>query len=306
VIITPPSFPTARVILDSVTRHGERLTTVEATYPLCIHAQLLRHRMLSRCVSSARAIPVSEMVEMVRKSPFVPEHWGANKPGMVAGDEIADPAEARAVWLDGAEHAIRTAERLAALGVHKQHANRVLAPYLWATEILTATDWANLYHLRCHGDAQPEAQAAVAAVRDAMAESIPIGLEPGEWHAPFDAKDRPLVSAGRVARGSVRRASEDSDAEKDGARAERMLRDGHMSPFEHTARAMTLDERDVYRMHRVTLIDGTMADSRDLSEFAPGEIASVHTTHHCANFDGWIQLRRGLRREWDRLGEERD
>jgi hypothetical protein len=38
----------AKIILDSISKAGARLTTFELTYPRFIHAEFMTHRMLSR------------------------------------------------------------------------------------------------------------------------------------------------------------------------------------------------------------------------------------------------------------------
>jgi hypothetical protein len=47
----------AEVILDSIGPNDKRIITVKATYPRCIHSELLTHRMFARNSASSRAIP---------------------------------------------------------------------------------------------------------------------------------------------------------------------------------------------------------------------------------------------------------
>ena len=70
------------IIVDSVSPQGCRLTTFKVTYPRIIHAEMLRHRMLSRNVASSRAIPFAKMVKDVEEHPFIPIAWQKNHPGM--------------------------------------------------------------------------------------------------------------------------------------------------------------------------------------------------------------------------------
>ena len=53
----------AKIICDSVSRDGVRLTTFEATFPRYIQAEVNTHRMFSRNSASSRAIPVKKMLE---------------------------------------------------------------------------------------------------------------------------------------------------------------------------------------------------------------------------------------------------
>ena len=55
------------ILADSISEQGHRLTTFKVTYPRIIHAEMLRHRMLSRNVASSRAIPFEKMVKDVEK-----------------------------------------------------------------------------------------------------------------------------------------------------------------------------------------------------------------------------------------------
>ncbi len=52
---------TAKVIADSVSPEGIRMTTMEIEYPRFILAELNTHRMLSKNSASSRAIPQAAM-----------------------------------------------------------------------------------------------------------------------------------------------------------------------------------------------------------------------------------------------------
>ena len=51
------------------------------------------------------------------------------------------------------------AQSLAELGIHKQHVNRLLEPFAWVEEVVTATEWQNFFSLRTDGNADPAIQA---------------------------------------------------------------------------------------------------------------------------------------------------
>ena len=79
----------ARVLLDSVSPAGVRLTTMEARYPRFIHSELLTHRVFSRnSSSSSRAVPIRKMIDAVRTDPAMPVWWGRNQAGMQAFAEL--------------------------------------------------------------------------------------------------------------------------------------------------------------------------------------------------------------------------
>ena len=90
----------AKVIEDSISEYGYRLTTIEAHYPLIIHAQFMTHRMFSRNAASNRAIPTRRILDQVDNDPFYPDHWGKNQPGMQANTNLTDQdvLEAEAAW----------------------------------------------------------------------------------------------------------------------------------------------------------------------------------------------------------------
>lgn len=243
-----------RVECDSVSPDGVRLVTFVVTYPRCIHSELLTHRTLSRNSASSRAIPVERMIRRVEEDPFVPLYFGRNQRGMRDGGALVGPeAElALAEWLAARDDAVRRAKRLAACGVHKQLANRVVEPWMWITVVVTATDWANFFALRCHPDAEPHFQCIAGMMREAMAASTPQPLEYGQWHLPFVSDEElaeicaggdavrqryKLISVGRCARVSYETHDGRRDPEEDVKLAERLIAatPRHASPFEHVA-----------------------------------------------------------------------
>jgi hypothetical protein len=242
----------AKVLADSVSPAGVRLTTLEVTFPRFILAEVNTHRMLSRSSASSRAIPVEKRIKAVEEDPFVPEAFGRNRKGMQATEvlEGVEADAARAAWLHAAQMAVGGARDLARIGVHKQYANRLLEPFLWHTAIISATEWENFFALRCHPDAQPEFRRTAEAMRDARDASRPWMIH--NWHLPYvDAEevlalkvagmslpDVALVSSMRCARVSYLTHDGKRDPEADRARALELIAAGHMSPFEHAAHAL--------------------------------------------------------------------
>ena len=240
----------AKIIEDSISDAGKQITTFQLTYPRFIHAELMTHRVFSRNASSSRAIPVKKMLEMVRKEPAMPIHWGKNQPGMQANEQLTgwELEEAKNLWLAAAEHAAQIADRMNAVGLHKQVANRILEPFQHIHVVLTATELDNWFELRAHPDAQPEIQELAISMREAMDNSTPTMLQFDQWHLPYitqqereDIQDWVLlckVSAARCCRVSyLKHDGTSASIEEDLALCERLIgsRPLHASPFEHQA-----------------------------------------------------------------------
>lgn len=243
----------ATVIADSINTFGSRLTTFELTYPRFIHAEFMTHRMFSRNSSSSRAIPVKKMITDVIEHPVVPLHWGKNQAGMQAREELDAKASDACfdLWLAARDQAVKTAQSLMALGLHKQIANRLLEPWMHITVICTSSTFENFFKLRCHPDAEPHIQALAYTMRAALEKSKPVHLTGDtpatSWHLPFvSLEDRRLAtdisdvvkkSVARCARGSYLQQSGDYTLLEDIELHDRLAASGHWSPFEHQASA---------------------------------------------------------------------
>lgn len=177
----------AKIIADSTSPNGVRLTTMLLRYPRFIHAEFMTHRVFSRNASSSRAIPVEKMIQAVIDDPAMPIHWGMNQKGMQAVHElsIGEQRVAQRRWLDGMASAVTTARQLNDLGLHKQIVNRVIEPWAHITVVVTATEWNNFLHLRDHEDAQPEIAELARQCRVELELNDPTPLAYGEWHLPF-------------------------------------------------------------------------------------------------------------------------
>ena len=260
----------AKVLADSVSPQGVRLTTLEVTFPRFVLAEQNTHRQFSRNTASSRAIPVKTRCDMIEANPFVPEAFGKNKKGMQS-DELLDSeanAEAQQIWREAAADAVRHARRMEKIGVHKQYANRLAETFAWVTQIVTATEWDNYMNLRCHVDAQPEIEVAAQLMRKAMGASEPRELRVGWWHLPLvtDTErdglvdlyqdgtytERELVkcSVGRCAAVSFEKHTLQKALLEEIERHGRLLTSGHMSPFEHQARVADEDEILKYALFR--------------------------------------------------------
>jgi thymidylate synthase ThyX len=193
---------TAKIVADSISPENIRLTTIQLRYPRFIHSEFMTHRVFSRNASSSRAIPVERLIKDVMEDPYIPIYWGANQKGMQANQECNELVSTWQVnddqmrleesnltrekaWSVACMNAIHSAKRFSRAGYHKQIINRLLEPFCHINVVVTATDWANFFALRCHKDAQPEMRALAEAMRDAMVGSTPQLLRPGEWHLPY-------------------------------------------------------------------------------------------------------------------------
>jgi hypothetical protein len=54
-----------KILADSISPDGVRLTTLEVVMPRIVLAEFNTHRMLSRNSASSRAIPIEKMIRMV-------------------------------------------------------------------------------------------------------------------------------------------------------------------------------------------------------------------------------------------------
>lgn len=208
----------AKILADSRSPAGYRLTTLEATFPRFVLAEFNTHRVFSRNSASSRAIPIAKQLRRVLEDPYVPIEFGSNQPGMQAGAALSGGKReaAEREWLHARDDAVRRVLGLVAdpdavsadddllealgeveeairnraqpaewLNVHKQVANRLLEPFMWHTVIVTATEWDNFWNLRCHPDAQPEIRLTAEAMRAATEASEPAALDWDDWHLPL-------------------------------------------------------------------------------------------------------------------------
>src|SRR5688500_1961483 len=121
----------AVVVADSVTKHGDRITTLELTFPRFLLPEVNTHRAFSRNSASSRARSVKKTIAEVQGDPFIPWHWPQEQVGMAGGEPLTgdDLLNARIVWRDACYDALHRAESLVGLGVHKSIVNRLLEPF---------------------------------------------------------------------------------------------------------------------------------------------------------------------------------
>jgi len=238
-----------KMVADSISPNGRRISTMQLTYPRFIHSEFMTHRMFSRNASSSRAIPVSKMLSNVWNDPATPVHWGTNMPGMQAKEELRPfrRLAARVLWKVAGRTMCAVAWCMSKIGLHKQVANRLLEPWQHIHVVVTATEWGNFFALRCHPDAQPEFQELALLMHRVWSMSVPRKLKYGDWHLPYVTfAERAQHSISEAIRVSAARCCRVSYMNHDGKKttldqdlglySKLVTADPpHMSPVEHQA-----------------------------------------------------------------------
>jgi hypothetical protein len=254
----------AKVIAASMAPSGKMIYTLLLTYNRFFHSELMTHRALSKNSMSSRAVPVKKMLSQVWNDPALPVHWGRNRPGMQAKEEL----QGFRLWL--VQRLWALAGRLMCcivwwldkLELHKQVANRLLEPWQWMHVVLTGTEFDNFFELRRHADAQPEFRVLANAMWDVMSiEAMSrngvtirhLTINTGkytDWHLPFIGIDEMSdeIRVGTLIKMSVARCARVSYLNHDGTKPsltkdldlyDRLVgsRPIHASPTEHQASA---------------------------------------------------------------------
>ena len=175
----------ARVVADSISPLGHRITTVEVEAPRIILAEMNTHHDLMKNCSSTRAITLQKAIEQIELNGFEPVYWGKKKAGMAATEEIETVNTAKSLWRASKRLSIQTVGLLDDNEVHKQIAGRLLEPFQMVKQLLTGTNWNNFFNLRIHPTAQPEILMLAYKIYKAIEASIPMKLVSGEWHLPY-------------------------------------------------------------------------------------------------------------------------
>lgn len=258
----------AKIIADSVSESGKRITTLQVKFHRFVLPEFNTHRVFSRNFSSSRAIPTKKLLEQVRNDPAMPVHWGKNQPGMQAKEELdaEERFRADAKWRYAAVVAANHAEEMAAIGTHKQIVNRIIEPYIWANGIVTSTEWDNWDALRRHEDAQPEIHELACRIHEAREASTPRLLKAGEWHLPYitdEERESPFykieanIQSNMLVKISAARCCRVSYLKHDGTKADvnedlflfQRLAGAeplHASPLEHQATPSSYNERHLW------------------------------------------------------------
>ena len=232
----------AKVICDSVSPLGIRLTSVELQLPRFVLPQLLMTRLWSRSCESLRARPVKSKWQEVADNPYIPT-FKQNQKGMSPGPVLSLEDESAALEAVGELHlkTLNTVTRLMELGVCKEIANRYLEPFCYQRVLVTSTDFKNFLRLRCASDAQEEIQEVANRLQEALVASAPVRRayhypyvtenEFANWSQGADKLRR--VCMARCARISYLTHDGKRDTGKDLELAETLITSGHSNPAEH-------------------------------------------------------------------------
>lgn len=256
------SKPSAKIICDSISPDGVRLTTMAINMHRFVLAEFNTHRVFSRNSASSRAIPVEKRLKEIIDDSAYPIYWGSEKKGMSSGEELcgSDLFTAKDMWIDVRLCSTKIAKNLISLGLHKSLINRLLEPFMWHTVVVTATQWTNFFAQRCSPLAQPEMKAVADAMQLEYYTNEPKKLQYGEWHLPFidesdwddiscdndgdHTEDIKKISTARCARVSYKTHDGIRDHQEDLNLFERLKNayPMHASPFEHVATPFMLYE----------------------------------------------------------------
>jgi len=295
---------------------GDELITYRLTYPRIILAQLNTYKSLVKITASSRAQPFNKVVEVIENDPFIPLAYQRAHKGMQGTEYFTDEEEIRQrdlEWLTARDKAVEQAKKLNDLGVTKQVTNRILEAYMWVTQLVTGTREAyeHLFNQRCpeyeiggvkgrskkemgldlsdeewltcnKGHAEIHFMDLAEKMYDALRDSEPKELKPGELHIPY--LDTPLMtpdlfpedvikySCGLTAHTSYTTIGDGTKMTIEKARGlfDHCLENGHYSVFEMIGRAMSKDELDDLRrrgFRGFIQLRGHLEDGNDLKSF---------------------------------------
>lgn len=288
----------AKIIADSISPDGVRITTFELEFPRIILAEFNTHRLFSRNAASTRAIPLTKQLDYLVNRHFEPCPFTKNKPGMASNEPCDHQEEASKIWSDTMGQVADAVSRLNDLGVSKQHAGRLLEPFTMIKVVVTATEYDNFFWLRNHPDAQPEIAELARVMWEEYSSSKPTELFANEWHLPYyydgywkeaqswgnPTNGKPLdqhlntledalaISASCCAQVSYRKLDDSLEKAKDIFKRLVESKPVHASPFEHQATPNTYGIAGDIQSKGITHFDNR------------GNVWS-------GNFRGWIQHR---------------
>lgn len=272
----------AKVIADSHSTQGYRLTTMEVTFHRFVLAEFNTHRMFARNSASSRAIPVEKQIQRLRADPAYPVVWPREQKGMQGGESVERAEPCFDVWSEARDYAVAAAISLMDLGVHKSVTNRLLEPFMWHTVIVTGTSYAyeNFFKQRCSPLAQPEIRVAAEMMKEQYDASTLSEVKEGQWHLPFIDLEDWYTAYGKMPPGpqihseatewlkkvSVARCARVSYLTHDGIRDQvedvRLYNDlvsadpPHWSPLEHVATPWNQNKSGGRSMQPTAYVDG--------------------------------------------------
>lgn len=230
------------VQLIKATRHNQNATNGLITFQFHlardIWTEVLTHRASARNASSRRAMSGNRIV--ATHGAWMPEVFYAPATGMGHGEPVSSEDQLRAaiIW----QRAIEEIEaRVLELGsfVCKTQVNRLLTGAHITAGVVTMTEagWHHFLSLRHTEHADPAMYEQIAVKVKQQIKEAQWALS--DWHQPFwpsdcalDFEECILVACARIARVSYGSTAGRS-IEDDLRLAYQLLRDKHMSPFEH-------------------------------------------------------------------------
>lgn len=241
------SEPEVKIIADSVSAIGSRLTTFELTFWRPLLPELNRHRALSQCVRSSRAVPTETLIKEILESPWGPGEWGKKQRGMVAEEVITNPQQLSTInylWYNIAKASCDIASALCSADIHQQNVNRILEPFSCTHVVVSGTDWSNFFKLRCAPDAEPNFRKMALLMQSKLEENTPTEVGWDEWHMPYVSKEEKetlkpnvcrKISAARCARVSYKLYDGSTNIDQDLKLYDKLVANKHYSPLEHVA-----------------------------------------------------------------------
>lgn len=178
----------ARILLDSISPSGSRLTTYEIEVSRTVWAEFLTHGMLCRNAASSRAIPFKAMQDQLTGKPV---RFGKANKGMTDAGEhdalINGMYTADEWWYLAKLSASKFSEGFYEAGYAKQIFNRPTETYQMIKAVVSATEFDNFFWLRNHTDADPTLEELARCMYEVREQSVPALLQPGQWHLPYVA-----------------------------------------------------------------------------------------------------------------------
>lgn len=310
------NIPTAKVIADSITEDGHRLTTVEARCWRPVLAEQNTHRVYSRNSASMRAIPVYKILDRFVDEFAYPLEWPSEKKGMQGGSELTgkDQQDAQGLWEDIADFIAKNIEHYVnthpdpATRLHKSLLNRWLEPGLMQTMIISGTTWDGYFWQRCHKDAEVHIRGMAEAIRTAINASKPEEINVGEWHLPYWSENgghtSDWIDAMRLSDGNW-------DKQDDIAKRCSVARCARVSYMNHSGVRSLQDDLDLYdhlvvrkgdnanepyhgsALEHVATPCSDNAHGIDITSETslPGDRVRFRNLPKLGNFTGWLQYR---------------
>lgn len=283
---------TVQIICDSVSPDGVRITTFVCTFWRLLLAEWNTHRVFSRNAASSRAIPSAKMIEAVLAAPFVPWHWPAEQKGMQGGPPLGyeEQRACRAEWLAARDDAVKQARRLKDLGLHKSIGNRLLEPFMWASDVVTSTEWDNFFNLRAHEGAEPHFADLAFAMAELYFVTKPVKVDYGEWHLPFIQRQE-LDSLALLGPGRLKAEQLETLKRVSAARCARV---SYTVRYEEESAGTGVEaeprvDRDLARYDK--LVNSRPVHASPFEHVATPHEAMFSGIGACRNFRGWVQFR---------------